>query len=438
MSLLFGILLLVFVVVRAAESQDKIVVASPILPLTKTKLRLITLSAQLSSASFNQNVFEEFEKSDGGSFQYFESKDEVDAVVTYNSDSYCIVAFRGSRSPAELLAPGNIEDWLSQNLNTKPISISKRQTKKDEDSRNESCSVTEGFYNSYSGVGTERLNQFIDECMLVGKTSTTPAKQLVLTGYSQGGAAACIASIIQADYNPLTITFGQPPFLSKKHNKKCTLLNYQHIWRIINTENSSNGLQYDPIPFVKLLEPVIQAKLFGPQIGSSIHLPPNNEGTVEPVPYSTNVFYRASSQAYLYMDRSNLDISNDKGTELFSAHFLAIYLSKLLFLEQSGPDPIPVDGYIDGTQCQADFECQSFASSDDDGGCIRNVCATEKKQTSIGDFCEEGKDCQTGRCDSTWTGLSKQCYKKKSNGSPCNEDMDCASGRCTWYFICQE
>lgn len=207
------------------EGQNDIplVVASSILPLTRDKLKLISFAAKLSEISFK--------KQDAISMgaQYYSTN--IDAIVTYETSNYCSVAFRGCEG-ISTLTMSSFEDWIYQNFDFKYTTVTKRSN------ANIGCSVQNGFAESYAGVGVKNINRFIDNCMV------SSTKQLVFTGHSQGGAASGIAAIIHSEYNPLTITFGQPPFLK---SDSCELINADHFWRIINTENSFNGLQYDPV-----------------------------------------------------------------------------------------------------------------------------------------------------------------------------------------------
>jgi Lipase (class 3) len=123
----------------------------------------------------------------------------------------------------------------------------------------EGCNVLKGFYVAYDGIGKENIYQFVDTCM--GSSSSTSStasssigrKQLVLTGHSQGGATAEVASIEMSDYNPLVITFGSPVF-QKSNNQgytSCSLIQPEHIWRFINTETIKNRLHYDPVRWIE-------------------------------------------------------------------------------------------------------------------------------------------------------------------------------------------
>lgn len=50
----------------------------------------------------------------------------------------------------------------------------------------------------------------------------------------------------------------------------------------------------------------------------------------------------------------------------------------------------------------------------------------------VGEECDDGSDCFTGRCDfgSGWSAWKKICYDLVDDGDSCNESSDCRSGRC--------
>lgn len=171
--------------------------------------------------------------------------------------------------------------------------------------------------------------------------------------------------------------------------------------------------------------------MIGPQIGSSIHLPPNWENDYNPDPMSSNVLYRSISDTDTYMTIPNFDFSPDNG-EFVSAHRIDGYVEKLVKMLYTGSDPLETNGYISGTQCQSDIECKSFTSGTG-GGCTNNVCADTQPDNNR---CRDRSDCATGRCDLTWSGIL-ECQEKKSKGSMCNEDSDCSSGVCSWLWTCK-
>ena len=197
-----------------------------LLPLTKQKLELMYYLCYLSKIVYYKN------ESIAEGANYYSTP--VDAFLTLDRDSYCIIAFKSSLEPELAIPP--IVDWLGQNLDFHPYYVTKWNDP------SVGCTVHRGFYEAFSGVSVPKIHEFIETCM------TQHGKQLIFTGHSQGGAAGSIASVVFADHDPLVVSFAQPPFLKKE---PCPLANTRKIWRFINTENSlHHGLQYDPVSFV--------------------------------------------------------------------------------------------------------------------------------------------------------------------------------------------
>jgi Lipase (class 3) len=169
--------------------------------------------------------------------------------LTLDTSNYCFVAFRG--------AFPTFQDWVGQNFDDATRVVTTRSAPDgSQKSEQNSCNVRNGSYEAYVGDGFDvAIQNFINNCT----KSTSPGggkKQLVFTGHSQGGTAAGVAAIINAVFDPLTITFAQPPFLKSDN---CTSLNPNRLWRVINTENSADhGIQYDPVSrFILFLFSVI-------------------------------------------------------------------------------------------------------------------------------------------------------------------------------------
>ena len=72
------------------------------------------------------------------------------------------------------------------------------------------CDVPSGLYQAYSGGDTnvfvEVLEGFVDLC---GENE----KQLVFNGHSQGAGVASIAYTIFTEHNPITLMFGNDPWM---------------------------------------------------------------------------------------------------------------------------------------------------------------------------------------------------------------------------------
>jgi Lipase (class 3) len=248
-------LLLIIASTNGKEQQDHFphlpsIPASSLLPLTHDKLRLVSYAMLLSDVVYKDELTVKeklLSVSNYSKLKYIDTG--ADAAILLDIDSYCFLSFRGSNPPTNLKR-GTIVDWFFQNRDFARYSLNKRQSS----SSSTVCTVQRGFYDAYAGIGKRTIQKFIDACMSNNrmfsndgtdeKSKNIVKKQLVFTGHSQGGAAAIVGAIIDANYVPLTITFGQPPVMLER---SCPHLNEDHIWRFINTENSNGGLQYDVV-----------------------------------------------------------------------------------------------------------------------------------------------------------------------------------------------
>lgn len=227
--------------------ESEPVYSSSIVPFTRSKLNLVTFAAQLSSFTYNGDSITDL----GTDARFFDAG--ADAAITFSTDVYCFIAFRGSIDPRSSSISSLkylYQDWIQQNLDMDSYYVTKRDNGTNDDATslltNEGCNVHEGFYEAYAGIGKGNIYEFVDMCMAPSKSSIK--KQLIITGHSQGGASAAIASIELSDYDPLVITFGSPTFLKSNYmNADCPGLNQDRIWRFVNTEPSVGGLQYDPV-----------------------------------------------------------------------------------------------------------------------------------------------------------------------------------------------
>ena len=84
---------------------------------------------------------------------------------------------------------------------------------------------------------------------------------------------------------------------------------------------------------------------------------------------------------------SNLSFGNDVGS---SVHWVESgYLPKLRAL-LDGPFPIHAHGYVEGTLCTGDAECEH--------NCINNKCSGGSHRLQPGETCMADDDCDSGDC----------------------------------------
>ena len=269
------------------------------------------------------------------------------------------------------------------------------------------------------------MQTFVDACANDGK-------QIIFTGHSQGGAAAAVAHIMFSDYDPLTISFGAPPFFSRHQDGDCGRMNKNHIWRFINSQNKDelfySGIMYDPIPNVDVFDWwLVFVNVIGDHYGEAIVLPPGSvDGDLSPP--TTSVAIHSSFFPNMGLARL-LSIYPSKTKAI---HVVENYLKKIkeLYASVSLTGTLDTNGFIYKSRCFLDSECKSSL-------CIDHIC----QDGHVGDKCRGDDDCGSGRCDINWSmdifcGVGT-CYPKLSYDKICNEDSDCQSDYCDW-FKCTE
>lgn len=116
-----------------------------------------------------------------------------------------------------------------------------------------------------------------------------------------------------------------------------------------------------------LLAQLLPPKSLSKHFGTSIFLPPGNEGESRPSPAFPNVVYRSTTQNDAFATFFDLDIIGDKNGTALSCHRTKSYIEKFSYLSLKGSDPLDVGGFGIGTQCKVDFQCKS-------GLCSNNTC----------------------------------------------------------------
>lgn len=113
------------------------------------------------------------------------------ALVRYLDES-CYVSFRGSS--------GNVLDNLQSAPGLFPRQVCGQAG---------CCFVERGLGGAYYASFASELETELQEC--TERCEGDHGCDVVLTGYSQGGAVASVAAIVLAKYNPTLITFAQQP-----------------------------------------------------------------------------------------------------------------------------------------------------------------------------------------------------------------------------------
>jgi len=404
--------------------------------LSKELMNLAKESAVLSAMAYDTSFI-------SSEFQDFEPfTDEPDQALfvkkTVGGNDYCFGVFRGTTM--------TWVDW-QQNFDPKSQEVCVAV------GGHEQCCVTRnGFFDAYSTSYASKLEERLREC---AKTCTNKDECVVLTGHSQGGAVAAVAGLLFADLNPYVVTFGQPTTI----DKPCPLVTSQRWFRFVNTKSSEKvGITYDPVPF----SPGLGADSFG-------HMIILGDDT--------------SGVAYIGLDAqdffSPLNVLGFEAHSMISTTAYPGYLDRLEALMANGTYPIRNNGYVAGSLCSEDKECESThcgaethfsfkrciginCKTDDD--CVTDRCDSGMCLPKLGSCapCDEASDCEgsqclmfkcsnadglmdnfctckwdvdceSGRCEGVAPPI---CQAQLGIGASCNADSDCLSNHCTWSFVC--
>mmetsp|Transcript_14406 Transcript_14406/g.20293 ORF Transcript_14406/g.20293 Transcript_14406/m.20293 type:complete len:514 (+) Transcript_14406:48-1589(+) len=302
---------------------------------------------------------------------------EPDEALVAKKDGYCYGAFRGTTLTSD--------DWRQNlRLGTEPICADDGVC----------CETRQGFFDAYDTPYRAEWEQGMRDC---AETCTNKEECVILTGHSQGGAIATVAAVALGDLDPYVITFGQPYTV----DAPCEKISSERFYRFINSEGHARGIEYDPVPFL----PGFGADAFGHTMILSDDF--------------TGVAYVGlDAQDYF----SPLDVTaaahSMRGTEEDPGYLDR--LNTLMDTRNNNTYPIRNDGYVAGSLCSKDKECQS------------EKCESETKiswSRCVGIECTEDDDCDTKRCD------SGVCIPKLGSCQHCDEDTDCKSGKCLGFPI---
>ena len=281
--------------------------------LSQDFLQLTQKAVHLSALAYDSDPISSSSFVSYDTIQVFQ--DDVDQAVLVSFEGYCMVAFRGT----------DISSWgdLYQNfqLGNEPVCVN-----------GVCCNAEKGFHEAYHRSYQVDLETAIRVCASQCNELSCPT--VVLTGHSQGGAVATIASIYVADLLPILITFGQPPTL----DTPCSLVNADRTVRFENSRVGRRGTTYDPVPYLPY-----QAGHFGNQVmlgddsSGVAFIGQNTE--IEFDPWDSENFFashRLTSDNVGYMTRIDSLVNANIG---------------VLFVRSSG--------FVDGMVCSQDVECDS-------------------------------------------------------------------------------
>ena len=349
--------------------------------LTKALMNLAKEAAVLSAKAYDIDP-----TGDGYiEFSYYNAEPDqaLFAKTTVGGNDYCFGVFRGTTM--------TLVDW-KQNVEPGSHEVCVDLG----DDQNHCCTTRKGFYDAYTTSYVKEIEVQLRDC---AKSCTNKDECLVLTGHSQGGAVAAVAGLVFADLNPYVITFGQPNTIATP----CSIVTSERWFRFVNTKSSpSVGITYDPVPF----SPGLGTGSFG----HMIVLGDDSSGV-----------------AYIGLDAqdffSPLNVAGFEAHSMISTTAYPGYLDRLDALMTNATYPIRNNGYVAGSLCSQDKECES------------NTCAAETHFTfnrCVGRNCNSDEDCDTNRCD------SGVCIQKLGSCEPCDEASDCAGSHCLLFQCSNE
>lgn len=305
--------------------------------------------------------------------------DEPDRALWIKKDDTCFAIFRA-------VTPQAI-DWMQSIPLGPPVEFKSALGK--------TCTAIDGYHRAY--YGTNFVNQFRTEVTNCVNSCMNGKCDFVIGGSSQGAGIATIAAVDMDDLNPMLITSGQPPTLLQWGDGPCEAIDTTRYFRFVNTEeddavmSDDSRLRYDMVPCLALPN--------GTDWLGNLFILSDNEGGLVHYPN----YVRPNIPPYLWHA---------------NAHLIVNYLPRLEALTNANAFPIPTDGWVDGSLCNFDTECQS-------GLCHKYKCLSPGAD---GAPCNDASECLSGRCDGMFNPV---CKPKLCGGSWCSEDSDCLSGNCS-------
>ena len=337
---------------------------------------------------------------------------EPDGAMVTKIDGICFAAFRATT--------WTFSDW-SQNLDPGFSGAVCNLL-----GGNNCCNTRRGFRDAFIDVSyfsefEQSLEDCVESCVLDGDDGRRC--KVVFTGTSQGGAVAQVAAVMKQQYNPTTITFGQPPTMQGECSGSAMDVNKLYRW--VNTVIVDNELKYDPVPF--LLE-------FG-GVDHSGHMFVLGEDNANVAYYRDNDAPIVGTGGWTYR-------------HILDAHNIDQHVDRIRAFLDSGNLPVAMNGFANGEKCIQNHECSSdicvgYCSDggigedcDNNNDCQSNICGRGGRCTegAVGDPCWREDDCSSrNTCEGIFDAV---CQPKRNSGRGCNEDDDCLSGNCRWTFTC--
>jgi hypothetical protein len=305
-------------------------------------------------------------------------------------------------------------DW-AQNFNRQSRDIYKDG---DETTTNP-CQVRAGFAEFVDTTRFPLAVEDVTACVADLCNDGTDTNCLVVTGHSQGGATATVASILMYSLNPTVITFGQPITA----DTGCAYIPSQRMYRYVNfvaTESNKTTTTSGGSNSVTMMVDVvtIAPAAFSGSVhyGHFIAIGPDPQA-VRYYGIDNNVTFGGTLSLGGLMPH---DINIEAGNHSYEARMTALLASA----QQSSP--INALGFSPGTLC-APGPLGDLCSKRCDR--VTHRCADALVQDlCVVDSCEASYECESGVCSG-----ASACSAGASlttGGCPCSTDDDCASGSC--------
>ena len=261
---------------------------------------------------------------------------------------------------------------------------------------------------------------------------------LVISGHSQGGAIATVASLELSGLNTNyeVIIFAAPPSVTKDPEHFSPHMDFGRQYNFgkgLYTELGSGGgvagLVFDKVPF---LGPDLIPGFHSFSVGEFIILSSEDSKRVAFAGSNTEKVFNPWDNGLPLPFGDAHFIYKDPGSKFFNTG----YFQLVRRIRDEASFPVPVKGFGNGVHCGRGEHAVDLCDSDRCDRAIGELHPTCKSKLSDDESCNHRNYCVSERCDETsWANPTKMvCHSKNANGELCNEDSDCLSGRCASNF----
>jgi len=365
-----------------------LILSNEILALSAVAMQLSNLAYDNSTAYLVAGGNDSYEHPDFDEIAFY--TDEPDKAIVAKKDDHCYLAFRGSTL--------TWDDWMD-NLDLTDIDV----YKDNDSSTGEFCESRDGFSQF---LNTDWAVEAYNNLKTCYESCENKDECLILTGHSQGGASATLASMMLYSMNPTVITFGQPPAV----DANCSLIPNTRFYRYINSkqdeyESDEDDLKFDPVVYVPTL------------ISNSVH-------------YGYPILLGNDATSVKLLDIGWLPSFFDRSSELdaHSRHGEPFSYQTRVdnLLNTSSNIPISTDGFTNGVFCDRQYHelCKTNYCG------LSNVCEDPVEELCVEDTCQESVDCAGDH-----TCIDNACANGLAeSGCPCMFDGDCKNGECDGWW----